>query len=44
MVAHPDTRALAVSAAGAIAAFIAERFIEHETDKHEIGGRRVRAH
>ena len=44
MVAHPDTRTLAVSAAGALAAFIAERFTEYEIDKHDKGGRRAHAH
>jgi len=41
MVAEPDTRTLAVSAAGALAAFIAERFAEHQFDKR---GRRAHAH
>lgn len=44
IVAHPDTRTLAISAAGALAAFIAERFAEHEIDKHYSGGRRASAH
>jgi hypothetical protein len=44
MVAHPDTRTLAVSAAGALAAFIAERFAEYEIDKRSKGGRQAQAH
>ena len=44
MVAHPDTRTLAISAAGALAAFIAERFAEYEIDKHSTAGGRARAH
>ena len=44
MVTHPDTRTLAVSAAGALAAFIAERFAEYEFDKHDKRGRRAHAH
>ena len=44
MVSHPDTRTLAISAAGALAAFIAERFAEYEIDKHDKGGRRTHAH
>ena len=33
MVTQPDTRTLAISAAGGLAAFLAERFAEHEIDK-----------
>ena len=44
MVAHPDTRTLAVSAAGALAAFIAERFAEYELDRHDKRSRRAHAH
>ena len=44
MVSHPDTRTLAVSAAGALAAFIAERFAEYEIDKHDKDRRRAHAH
>jgi len=35
MVANPDTKALAMSAAGGLAALLAERFAEHEQDKHQ---------
>lgn len=41
MVTEPDTRTFAVSVAGALAAFIAERFAEHELDKR---GKDRRAH
>ena len=44
MVSHPDTRTLAISAAGALAAFIAERFAEYEIDKHAKKGRADLAH
>jgi hypothetical protein len=44
MVSHPDTRTLAISAAGALAAFIAERFAEYEIDKHDKKDRRAHAH
>lgn len=44
MVTHPDTRTLAISAAGALAAFIAERFAEYEIDKHDGKCRRAHAH
>jgi hypothetical protein len=44
MAAHPDIRTLAVSAAGALAAVIAERFTGYEIDKPDKGGRRAQAH
>ena len=44
MVTEPDTRTLAVSAAGALAAFIAERFAEYEFAKQDKRGRRAHAH
>lgn len=34
MVGNPDTKTVAVSAAGGLAAFLAERFAEYEIDKH----------
>jgi hypothetical protein len=34
MLGSPDTRTFAVSAAGGLAAFLAERFAEYEIDKH----------
>ena len=39
MVTEPDTRTLAISAAGGLAAFLAERFAEHEIDKQPKKGR-----
>ena len=39
MVTHPDTRTLAISAAGGLAAFLAERFAEYEIDKHSKKGK-----
>ena len=44
MVTDPDTRTLAVSAAGALAAFLAERFAEHRLDKQDKHGQRAAAH
>lgn len=44
MVTEPDTRTLAVSVAGALAAFIAERFTERELDKQGKSGSRAHAH
>lgn len=34
MLSNPDTRTFAVSAAGGLAAYLAERFAEYEIDKH----------
>ena len=39
MVTEPDTRTLAISAVGALTAFLAERFAEHEFDKHARKGK-----
>ena len=44
MVTEPDTRTLAVSAASALAAFIAERFAEYQLDKRDKRARPVQAH
>lgn len=44
MLSDPDTRTLAVSAAGALAAFLAKRFAEREFDKHDKRGRAAHAH
>jgi hypothetical protein len=44
MVTEPDTRTFAVSVAGALAAFIAERFAEYEFEKHGKRDRRAHAH
>jgi hypothetical protein len=41
MIGDPDKKALAISAAGGLAAFLAERVTEHEIDKHAT---RARAH
>ena len=40
----PDTHALAMTAAGGLAAFLAERFAEYELDKHSKPGRARAAH
>ena len=34
MLEGPDTRALAISVAGGLAAYLAEKFAEHEIGKH----------
>ena len=39
MLGDPDTRTLAISAAGGLAAFLAEKFAEHELDKHGKGSK-----
>ena len=39
MLGNPDKQALAVSAAGGLAAFLAERLAEYEMDKHSKKGR-----
>ena len=44
MLGSPDTRTFAVSAAGGLAAFLAERFAEYEIDKHSTKGRAQLAH
>lgn len=44
MVTEPDTRTLAVSAASALAAFLAERFAEYQQDKQDKRGARTQAH
>jgi hypothetical protein len=46
MLEGPNTRALAISAAGGLAAYLAEKFAEHEIDKHgkEGKGRAALAH
>lgn len=41
MVGNPDKKDLAISAAGGIAAFLAEQVAEYEIDRHT---RRARAH
>jgi len=43
MVTEPDTRTIAVSAAGALAAFLAERFAEYELDKRGKDGKQAKA-
>jgi hypothetical protein len=43
MVTEPDTRTVAVSAAGALAAFLAERFAEYEFDKRGKDGKQAKA-
>ena len=44
MLGSPDTRTFAVSAAGGLAAFLAERFAEYELDKHDKRQSRRHAH
>jgi len=44
MFSKPDTHTLAMTAAGGLAAFLAERFAEHELDKHQKKGRPRLAH
>jgi len=44
MFGKPDTHALAMTVAGGLAAFLAERFAEHEIDTHGKKGRARLAH
>jgi len=44
MLGDPDTRTLAISAAGGLAAFLAEKFAERELDKHGKRGKAQLAH
>ena len=44
MLGNPDKQALAVSAAGGIAAFLAERLAEYEIDKHSKRAKAQLAH
>ncbi|MBO0749000.1 MAG: hypothetical protein J2O44_01025 [Porphyrobacter sp.] len=44
MVGDPDKKDLAISAAGGLAAFLAERVAEYEFDKHSKQGKQARVH
>ena len=44
MLGDPDTRTIAISAAGGLAAFLAEKFVEHEFDKKGKRGKAQLAH
>jgi predicted site-specific integrase-resolvase len=44
MFRNPDTHTIAMTAAGGLAAFLAERFAEHEVDKHGKRGKAQLAH